>query len=250
MSDRTERAKSTIKGAVAPDAAAMQAMGTTTDPIGTSNNPSHQILTVANVITFTRLILTGVFFFLFTQRNPETRGLAVTLYTIAAITDFLDGYIARATNTVSWLGKVMDPIMDRVLLFTGVIALVVIGELPLWVALIVVGRDIILFFGTLWLRVYQTRPMDVIFIGKVATAFLMFGFADMLINAPRVQGFGITDAAWLPGFNSDVVAVGIYCVYIGLCFSVVTAITYYRDGLRIRRAALDAEALKRQKQGS
>lgn len=217
----------------------MQASGTATDPLGTPNNPSHQVFTIANVITFARLILTVIFFVLFTNGNPANRGLAVTLYTIAAITDFLDGHIARATQTVSWLGKVMDPIMDRVLLFTGVIALVVIGELPLWCALIVIGRDIVLFGGTLWLRVYQTRPMDVIFIGKMATAFLMTGFADMLINAPRVRGLGLTDAAWLPGFNHEVVAVGVYCIYVGLCFSIATAIIYYKNGLAIRRAALD-----------
>lgn len=227
-----------IKGAVDTDAAASQASGTAVAPLGTPENPSNEILTAANVITFARLILTLVFLFLFVQGDPTTRGIAVTLYSIAAITDYLDGQIARSTQTVSWLGKVMDPIMDRVLLFTGVLGLVITGELPLWVAVVVIGRDIVLAGGTAWLRCFQDRPMDVIYVGKIATFCLMFGFADMLLAIPQVEGLGICDVSWLPGLNHQTVAAGIFFVYVGTVLSVVTAIIYYYKGLKIRSQVL------------
>ena len=239
MSERTERARSAIRVAVAPDAAARQESGTTIAPLGTSENPSTQILTLANAITFLRFILTIAFLFIFVQHDPTTRTLAVALYAIAASTDFLDGQIARRTQTVSWLGKVMDPIMDRVLLFTGVLGLMLTGELPVWVALVVCGRDAILAAGGVWLRCYQTRPLDVIYTGKVATALLMTGFADMLIAWPQVQGLNLTDASWLPGLNDKSCAFGVFLIYAGLVCSIAAAIIYYHQGLKIRRRVLD-----------
>ncbi len=94
--------------------------------IGTSDYPSNKIFTISNFITFTRLILTLVFLYLFVTDN--NRVIAIVIYAVAASTDWMDGQIARMTKTVSWLGKVMDPICDRALLFTGVLGLVVRGE--------------------------------------------------------------------------------------------------------------------------
>ena len=92
---------SQIKEAADADAAKAQAEGTITDPVGSSNNPSNAIFTVANVITFCRLILTIVFLVLFSK--GVNRLIALGFYVSAAVTDFLEGQIARRTQTVSWL---------------------------------------------------------------------------------------------------------------------------------------------------
>ena len=238
MGERSERAKDTIKGVVAPDAAASQLSGTNTAPLGTSENPSNAVFTVANVITFLRLIFTLAFLVLFVQQDSATRGLALTFYAVAACTDFLDGQIARRTQTVSWVGKVMDPIMDRVLLFSGVLGLVLTGELPVWVAITVCGRDAVLAGGSMWLRCYQKRPLDVIYVGKSATALLMTGFADMLVSVPQIAGLGLTDVSWLPGLNHEPAAFGVLLVYAGLICSIIGAVIYYKQGLAIRRRVL------------
>lgn len=225
-----------IKMSLDEETAKNQYEGTVTAPIGTMQNPSNKVFTIANVITFTRFVLTALFLALFI--SGENRTLALVLYATAAITDFLDGMVARATNSVSWVGKVMDPIMDRFLLFTGVLGLMITGELPVWIAVIVVGRDVYLAIGASILQRYQRRPVDVVFIGKLATALLMFGFSFMLLGIPQIQGFGITDVSWLPGFNSDTVCVGIYVIYAGLVCSVATAVVYTIKGYRIRKEAL------------
>ncbi len=245
MGERSQRAKSTIKGVVAFDAAVSQENGTVSAPIGTSENPSHEILTVANVVTFCRLILTLAFLALFVQQDDSLRPLALSLYAIAASTDFLDGQIARRTQTVSWVGKVMDPIMDRVLLFTGVLGLMVRGELPIWVACFVVGRDAILAVGAVILRRYVQRPLDVIYVGKVATACLMIGFVDLLINVPQIAGLGLVNVAWLPGLNNTSCALGVFFVYAGLICSAMAAVIYYYKGLKLVR---DIKASRRKEE--
>lgn len=244
MATVKERIKNTLRVNLAPDIHEAQLAGTTTAPVGTPENPSDKILTLANLITLARLILTIAFLVLFVNRSHRT--LALTFYTVAAITDFLDGWVARSTQTVSWLGKVSDPIMDRVLLFTGVIGLVAVGDLPWWVALFVIGRDIVLLGGNIYLRKFWTRPVDVIFIGKLGTALFMTGFCFLLIDLVHIPTPHLVDGSWLPGFNGVEASIGIYMVYIAIVLSTITAVIYYKQGFAIKdevlaeRAALEA----------
>lgn len=240
MSDRSDRLKLEIKRIADADAAERQRSGRSTSPVGTSGNPSTQILTLANVITFVRLCLTLCFLALFL--NDGNRVAALTCYAVAAATDFLDGQVARRTQTVSWLGKIMDPIMDRILLFTGVLGLVAAGELPAWAAVVVISRDVYLACAGARLRHYTKRPLDVVFIGKATTALLMFGFCDLLLGVPEVAPLGLVDVAWLPGLNDTVVPLGMFFVYAGIVLSIITAIVYTRQGFAVKREVLAAQA--------
>lgn len=233
VSDKVELIKTGLRAVADADAAERQRTGNTDAPVGSSENPSTQILTVANVITFCRLGLTAAFLVLFAGGVHRTA--ALVCYTVAAVTDFLDGQVARRTQTVSWLGKIMDPVMDRVLLFTGVIGLLIVGELPVWVPAFVIGRDVYLAAGGLVLQRYRRRPVDVAYIGKVATALLMFGFCDLLLGWPAVDGLGLVSAAWLPGLNAQGSALGIFFVYAGVACSLATALVYTCQGARIMR---------------
>lgn len=207
------------------------------EPVGSSSNPSNQILTVANAITLTRLILTLVFLILFVTH--ANRLLAIIIYAVAASTDWLDGQIARRTQTVSWFGKLLDPICDRFLLFTGVLGLVVTSEIPVWVAILIIGRDIYLAFGAAIVRRFRERPIDVVYIGKVATALLMIGFCGMLLGVPTIKGLNITTLSWLPGLNMQSGPVGLLFVYAGCICSLITACVYTVEGVSIGRAALE-----------
>ncbi len=236
MSKRLDKFKSEVKNLTDADAAKLQSTGNVTTPVGTPENPSSQVFTISNVITFCRFILTIFFLVLFVQE--DRRYLALACYAIAAITDFLDGMIARKTQTVSWLGKIMDPVMDRVLLFTGVLGLLVTGKLPLWVAVWVIGRDVYLAIGASVLRKYRRRPVDVVYVGKIATALLMIGFCDLLLGIPEIPSLGLVNVAWLPGLNSEAAALGIFFVYAGCICSFITAVVYTKEGLAIRRDTL------------
>lgn len=206
--------------------------------IGTSDYPSNKIFTISNIITFTRLILTGVFLYLFV--TDFNRYVALVIYAVAASTDWLDGQIARMTKTVSWLGKLLDPIVDRALLFCGVVGLVAREELPLWICLAIVGRDIYLFLGNFVVKRYHKRPIDVVFVGKLATALLMSGFTLMLLGLPVLDGLCIVpdSLTWLPGLNCTPVPLGIFFVYAGVCCSLLTGLVYTVKGLQAIRNAI------------
>lgn len=206
--------------------------------IGTSDYPSNKIFTISNFITFTRLILTGVFLYLFV--TDFNRYVALVIYAVAASTDWLDGQIARMTKTVSWLGKLLDPIVDRALLFCGVVGLVAREELPLWICLAIVGRDIYLFLGNFVVKRYHKRPIDVVFVGKLATALLMSGFTLMLLGLPVLDGLCIVPDSLtrLPGLNCTPVPLGIFFVYAGVCCSLLTGLVYTVKGLQAIRNAI------------
>lgn len=207
--------------------------------IGTSEYPSNQIFTISNFITFLRLILTGVFLYLFV--TDFNRYVALVIYAVAASTDWLDGQIARKTRTVSWLGKIMDPVVDRALLFTGVLGLVARGELPLWICVVLVGRDVYLAVGNVIVRRYHRRPIDVVYTGKAATAVLLTGFSFMLLGLPVVDGPALlaSPSAIFPGLDGAAVPVGIFMVYLGVVLSLVTGVIYTGKGIRAIRRALD-----------
>lgn len=210
--------------------------------IGTSDYPSNKIFTISNFITFTRLILTFVFLYLFITN--ENRYIALIIYAIAASTDWMDGQIARMTKTVSWLGKMMDPIVDRALLFTGVLGLVGRGELPIWVCLLIIGRDVYLAAGNMVVRRYHKRPLDVVYTGKIATALLMSGFSLMLLGLPIIDGLNLfgPEATMFPGLNGQAVPLGIFFVYGGCIFSLITAVVYtIKGGMAIKKAMAHPE---------
>ena len=161
-------------------------------------NVSDRIFTVANVITFIRLCMAPVSLGFLLYGNDIA---ATVLFSITAITDFLDGQIARRTNTVSKLGQILDPAVDCVLMICGVVGLLAIGRLPAWVVIIVLIRDVFLLVGgSILLRTFNIR-IPVVYTGKVATTFLFVGIAGLMLNMPLIAGLGLCDISWLPGFN-------------------------------------------------
>lgn len=189
---------------------------------------SNRIFTIPNLLSFIRLLTIPVFFVLLLNGF----NLAATLlFAIAASTDWIDGQVARKTNTVSKLGQLLDPAVDRLLMISGVVGLFVVGRLPLWIILLVIGRDLLLLFGGAWLLKYHKIRVAVIYPGKFATTFLYIGFAGLLLNWPLVPGFGITDLSWLPLFNSAFVSWGYYFIYAGLLLAIFSTIYYIYAGV-------------------
>ena len=95
-----------------------------------SDPGTDRILTIPNVITLVRLCLLPVFLWLLFAR--DNRAAAAGLLAVLGTTDFLDGYIARHFNQVSELGKILDPVADRLLFFVAVGGIMLDGSVPLW----------------------------------------------------------------------------------------------------------------------
>lgn len=200
---------------------------------------SNRIFTVPNLISFIRLCLVPVFLVLLFNGYDL---MATFLFALAAGTDWVDGQIARRTNTVSKLGQLLDPAVDRILMIAGVAGLFLVGRLPLWIIALVLVRDLLLLVGgAILLKRYRVR-VAVIYAGKVATTLLFVGFAGLLLNWPLLNGLGVIDAAWLPGFSSELYSWGIWFVYAGLVLALITTAYYIVVALAKVRAVTRTQA--------
>ena len=200
----------------------------------TTEEVTDRIFTLANIISFIRLSLVPIFFILLLDGHDFA---ATLLFALAASTDWVDGQVARKTHTVSKLGQLLDPAVDRILIITGVIGLLIVGRLPLWIVILVLARDLLLLIGGGVLLIHYKTRVPVIYLGKVASTFIYIGFAGVLLNWPLVSGLGLCDIAWLPGFNSLAVSWGIWFVYIGLVLAIITTTIYVMHGLQAIKEA-------------
>ena len=142
-----------------------------------------RILTVPNVLSIIRLSCIPVFLWLlFAQEKRYQAGL---LLAVLGITDFADGWIARHFNQVSKLGKVLDPTADRLLLGVGVLAVLLDGSMPWWVAVLAIIRESTVGITVLVLSALGAKDVvNVRFVGKAGTFLLMMAFPFFLASNP------------------------------------------------------------------
>lgn len=201
----------------------------------TENDPEvvlDKVATLPNLVTLIRLLLLPVFLWLLFATPYHIAALVV--FAIAASTDWVDGQIARRTHQVSKIGKLFDPFVDRLLICVGVIAIFLLGRLPLWILIYLIARDCFLLLGGRFLLARAGKVPPVIYVGKVATAFIMAGFCLLLLGVPELPGLGVFDApSWLPGFGQDPALLGIWFVYAGLLCSITATIFYIVRGYRL-----------------
>lgn len=172
---------------------------------------SHDVWTVANIITVLRLLL--VPFAFATLINNKSDIAAFALYAGAASTDWLDGQIARRTGTVTAIGKAIDPLVDRLLLASGVVGLYIVHRIAGPLVILLVARDLWMLYGAWRLERYHLR-MPVTYLGKVTTALLLAGFSLLILNLTPIA---------VAGFE---VVPGTGLVYAGAACSVASAIDY------------------------
>lgn len=200
---------------------------------------TNRIFTLPNVISFIRLCMVPVYMVLLLNGYDL---LATFMFALAAGTDWIDGQLARRTNCVSKLGQLLDPAVDRILMSCGVIGLMLVGRLPVWIVVVVLGRDLMLLVGGAYLLKRYHERVAVIYPGKVATTFLFVGFAGLLLNMPLIGGLGWFEASWLPGFGSEACSWGIWFVYAGLLLGLFTTLYYVLAGYRKMQKARQLEA--------
>ncbi|MCW2498761.1 MAG: CDP-alcohol phosphatidyltransferase, partial [Frankiales bacterium] len=145
-----------------------------------------RIWTVPNLLSALRLL--GVPLFLYWVLVTEQDGRAILLLMAAGISDYLDGKIARRFGQFSRLGQLLDPAADRLYIAATLLALVARDGLPLWWALVLVGRDLALLPTLPILRRHGYGPLPVHFLGKAATFNLLYAFPMLLAALPGQDG--------------------------------------------------------------
>ena len=139
---------------------------------------ADRILTIPNVITIVRLSLLPVFVWLLFGKDD--RAAAAYLLAFIGTTDFFDGYIARHFNQVSNLGKILDPVADRLLFLVGGVSVLIDGSIPTWFAVAVLAREVLVAAATLGLAALGARRIDVTWFGKAGAFALMMSIPFFL----------------------------------------------------------------------
>src|SRR5215204_6499906 len=154
-----------------------------------------RMFTVPNALSFLRLFMVPV---VVTLLLGGSDGIAAAFFVLAAATDFLDGRLARRTGPTR-LGRILDPVADRLMLSSVAVVLAVRDLLPAWAVAILVGRDLLALVGSLVVG----SKIRVNRVGKAATAVLMVAVAFVVISPGKVgeimfyAGFALSVAAGL-----------------------------------------------------
>jgi cardiolipin synthase len=139
-----------------------------------------RILTVPNAITAVRLACIPVFLWLLF--GADRQSAAAVLLAVLGATDWVDGFVARRFHQVSTVGKVLDPVADRVLVVTAVVAIIVHGAVPVWFGVATLAREAVVSGAVLLLASLGATRIDVLWVGKAGTFALMFAYPAFLLS--------------------------------------------------------------------
>ena len=164
---------------------------------------TDRVLTIPNIISIVRLA--GVPLFLWLVLGPEEDGWALAVLMLSGVTDWLDGYLARKLNQTSRFGQILDPVADRLYILAVVIGLAWRDIIPWWLAVLLPARDLLLWGLVPFLRTRGYHALPVHFLGKAATANLLYAFPLLLLGdgegvvATLANVFGWAFAIWGTG---------------------------------------------------
>ncbi len=138
------------------------------------------VFTIPNTLTFARMIIIPVFVVTLLHKKYQ---YALILFVIAAITDLLDGFLARMTDQKTKLGAFLDPLADKFLMLTSFILFAIYGWLPNWITITVISRDAIVVLGWIILIIFtRNSKVEPSVIGKLANAFQAILIVCILIS--------------------------------------------------------------------
>lgn len=179
-------------------------------------------LNIPNLLTFGRILVIPLVLLLLDRGTPEDCLVAALVYSAAALTDLIDGWLARKMNIVSMLGKFLDPLADKLLVMAVLVYMVPMGRMPEWAVVLLLAREI----SVTGLRGIASSEGVVIAAGddgKTKTALQMVGILCLLLGYPYHLTLGPIDLGVV-----DLVVVGRILVYVSLFFSLMSAFTYTR----------------------
>jgi len=181
-------------------------------------------LNVPNLITLSRIILIpliiGLYYLPEEWVSEHARNVAATVvFVLAAITDWLDGYLARRLNQMSAFGAFLDPVADKLIVVGALVVLLFLNRVDMLVALIIIGREIAISALREWMaKVGQAKSVAVAFIGKLKTVSQMVAIPLLLYHDHLFQ---LVDCQWLGTILINVAAV----------LTVVSMLYYLRKAL-------------------
>ncbi len=153
---------------------------------------NNQILNIPNILAFTRILMAPIMFWViitpefFTEQGIHITWvyyLAALLFVLASTTDFFDGYIARNLNQITLLGKILDPLADKMLTIGAFLALMVMGDASAWAIYIIIVRELFIT-GLRTVAVAEGIDVSASWAGKVKTVVQMISIGFLIMHWP------------------------------------------------------------------
>ena len=183
---------------------------------------AEDAVNIPNLLTMARVVMIPLCLWFLERGTPRDCFWATMVFTLAAITDALDGYLARKLNVVSVLGKFLDPLADKLIVMATLVWMVPMGRISAWVVVVLLAREL----AVTGLRSIASSEGVVIAAGqegKTKTALQMAGIVALLVGYPYRFHFGPVDLGVV-----DTVHVGRALMYLSLVFSIASAAQYTR----------------------
>ena len=173
-----------------------------------------------NILTWLRLLMAPVLVILFLTVQADWRDVAATLcFTVAMLTDFFDGYLARRLNSSSRFGEFLDPIADKIIVIAALLLLLDAGRVPVVAVLILIGREICILGLREWLaELGQARRVSPSLSGKTKTVLQMVAIFLLLYQEDI--------------FSLPTLFIGQICLWLATVLSVISMIVYLRIAWR------------------
>jgi cardiolipin synthase len=175
---------------------------------------SSAVITLPNILSFARIAAIPLFCWL--AANERTRLWGILLFAVVISTDWVDGYVARRTGQVTELGRILDPVADRLAIAAGLLTFAISGVFPFWAALLILVRDVAVLLGGAALLWGRDLRVDVRGIGKIATFSLMAAITWISWgNADGPLGDVLLVGGWLAyavGIVEYYLAAGLYAI--------------------------------------
>jgi CDP-diacylglycerol--glycerol-3-phosphate 3-phosphatidyltransferase len=170
---------------------------------------------VPNILTLCRILAAPLLVVLLSFPNPLTRAVATLLFIVASTTDYFDGYLARRYNVISPMGKLLDPMADKLLIMTALIMLVACSEgtVPAWMVVIILGRDIMIT-SLRGVASAQGVVIEAEELGKYKTILQIFAIVGLILHYRYLS----------IDFHSG----GMYFLWASLILSIWSAVDYLR----------------------
>ena len=167
-------------------------------------------MNLPNKLSLMRVLLVPVLVIVYYINTDWALMFLAPIFVVASLTDFLDGYIARKYNLVTQFGKFIDPLADKMIVMTALLLLSDAGLVPMWITIVIMTREFIVT-GIRLITVGEGKVIAASKLGKLKTASTMIAII-LLLMYPYADIFA---------------TIGIYILYIGLAFTVISLIDYY-----------------------
>ena len=164
-------------------------------------------MNVPNLLSLIRLLLVPAFVAVFFSGNPNAGYIAAAIFLVAFFTDIADGYIARKYNQITRLGRILDPLADKLMKAAAVICLTIRGDIPLWVILILLAKELIMLSGGAFLLQRTKDVPSSNWFGKCAEGGVVI--LVLLLITFRIP-HQISVALWCVVLALELLALGVY----------------------------------------